>query len=253
MSLKKILILAAVSILCVVVIDSCFNKTESGAHPYVRPLEIVKLSDAEYLHISYLKDGRGGYIPCNGFVFVDNGEALIFDTPINDTLSNQLIDYITSEINAFVKGVIVNHAHIDASGGLKAFESRNIPSYASQRTADKLANESVVITKPFDTLQRVQVGTAFVYNHFMGEGHTTDNIVSYIPKTNTLVGGCMVKSIDALHGNIKEANLEAWPQTVAKIKATFTEVKKIIPGHGGVGDAALLDYTIAMFSSPIEE
>lgn len=245
--------LAVLSVLSVVVIDSCFNRKGNKAQPYVRPLEIVKLSDTEFLHISYLKDGNGGYIPCNGFIFADNGEALIFDTPINDTLSNQLVDYIKNELKASVKGVIVNHSHIDASGGLKAFKSQNIPSYASQRTADKLANKSLVITNPFDTLQQVQVGTTMVYNHFMGEGHTTDNIVSYIPKTNTLVGGCMVKSIDALKGNIKEANLDAWPQTIAKIKATFTEAEKVIPGHGGVGDTSLLDYTIAMFSSPIED
>lgn len=252
MSLKKILILAVFSVLSVVVIDSCFNRKDNKAQPYVRPLEIVKLSDAEFLHISYLKDGNGGYIPCNGFVFIDNGEALIFDTPINDSLSNQLVDYISNELKASIKGVIVNHSHIDASGGLRAFESLNIPSYASQRTANRLANEALVITKPFDTLQQVKVGTTIVYNHFMGEGHTTDNIVSYIPKTNTLVGGCMVKSIGALQGNIKEANLDAWPQTIAKIKATFTDVEKVIPGHGGVGDRSLLDYTIAMFSSPTE-
>ncbi len=253
MSLKKILILAAFSVLSVVVIDSCFNRKGSQADPYLRSLEIVKLSDSEFLHISYLKDGNGGYIPCNGFVFVDSGEALIFDTPINDTLSNQLVDYITNELKASVKGVIVNHSHIDASGGLKAFENRNIPSYASQRTADELANKSVVITKPFDTLQQVQVGTTIVYNHFIGEAHTRDNIVSYIPNTNTLVGGCMIKSVGALKGNIKDANLDEWPETIAKIKATFKDVEKVVPGHGGVGDTLLLDYTIKTFSSTIND
>jgi metallo-beta-lactamase class B len=59
----------------------------------------------------------------------------------------------------------------------------------------------------------------------------------------------MIKSQGATKGNIKEANLAEWSETVTKIRDSFPEVMTVIPGHGGIGDKASLNYTISLFSS----
>lgn len=247
MTFKRIIVIAAICGICILFLDSFIDRTINDPEPYERPLEIVKLSDNDYMHISYLKDAKGGYIGCNGYIFIDNNEALIFDTPITDSLSHQLINYIQEKLKAKVKGVVVNHSHSDASGGLRAFNDREISSYASSKTARLLAQDSLYISHPFETKQEIIVGNETVTASFFGEAHTRDNILSYIPKSNTIVGGCMVKSLNAPRGNINDANLGAWSQTVSIIKKTYPDVEMVVPGHGGYGDTALLDYTVALF------
>ena len=44
-------------------------------------LEIIKVSDQVYQHISFLDIPDYGKFPCNGLIFYDGGEAVIFDTP----------------------------------------------------------------------------------------------------------------------------------------------------------------------------
>lgn len=238
-----VLFISLASTLC----TSCIDRDKYAPKPYVRALEIVKISDSEFMHISYLKDGNGGYIGCNGYVYIENGEALIFDTPINDTLGNQLINYIEEDLKARVKGIVVTHAHTDAAGALKAFHKRAIPSYGSTRTASILAKDSLYISNPFEITQEIRIGNTGVENRFFGEGHTADNIVSYIPKVKTLVGGCIIKPKGGLKGNIKDANLTSWSQTVRAIKEAYPEVETVVPGHGRMGGTELLDYTISLF------
>ena len=235
-------------VLLMSVYNACINRDKYAPKPYVRALEIVKLSDSDYMHISYVKDSNGGYIPCNGYIFINNNEALIFDTAINDSLSTQLINFVQDHLGATVKGVVVNHAHKDAAGGLKAFAIKKIPSYASQKTAALLAQDSLYITHPFTNTQEIVVGKEKVENSYKGEAHAPGNIISYIPSSHTIVGGCMVKCIDGIKGNISEANLNTWSQTIQTIKDTYPDVQRVIPGHGGYGDVALLDYTIALFA-----
>ncbi len=248
MILKRILIIALISLGLVLLIDTCVDRSINDPAPYLRALEIVKLSNEDYMHISYKEDGKGGYYPCNGYIFIDNNEALIFDTPITDSLSYQLIDYVNTILKAEIKGVVVNQANAGSPEGMMAFTNRNIDSYASYKTAKLLAKDSVYITYPFKDKQEISVGNVTVENRFLGEAFAIDNIVSYIPSTKTVIGGCMIKSLRATRGNIKNANLNTWAVTVAAVKEVYPEAEIVIPGHGAYGDTALLDYTISMFS-----
>lgn len=247
MSIERI-IYGVLAILLFTVFNACIDRHKYDPKPYVRALEIVKLSDSDYMHVSYLKDGNGGYIPCNGYIYIDHQEALIFDTAINDSLSDQLITYVQDELKSIIKGVVINHSHSDAAGGLKAFQAKNIPSYASQKTADILAKDSLFITNPFALKQEITVGMEKVENGFYGEAHTPGNIVSYISSSQTIVGGCMVKAIDGVKGNLNDANLATWSQTIENIQDAYPEIKRVVPGHGIYGDSTLLDYTSSLFA-----
>ena len=237
-------------VLCVfaVGVSSCAERVKFDPDTYVRPLEIVKLSENNYQYISYLKLKQSSYYPCNGYVYVSDGEAIVFDTPVDETSASQLISFLQEEVNVAIKGVVVNHFHKDAAGGLEAFAKANIPSYASSKTAEILRKDGVEITHPFETKQELKVGSTVVENTYFGPAHTQDNIVSYIPDVHLLYGGCMIKSLQGVKGNLKDADVQQWPKTVSKIKEAYPNVQVVIPGHGCKGGASLLDYTIQLFS-----
>ena len=227
--------------------SGCHEKEPYIPKVYTKPLEVVKLSDHSYMHISSIKTKEGNFIACNGYIYADQGEAVIFDTPLNDSISQQLIDFVRDDLKMTIKGVVVNHSHSDAAGGLRAFTKANIPSYASIQTADLLKQESLNISHPFKDRQTIQMKGGTIENIYVGEAHASDNIVSYIPKERLLFGGCMIKPQGGERGNLEDANLETWSATVATVKDYFPEVKIVIPGHGLNGDATLLDYTIELF------
>ena len=99
-------------------------------------LKIQALTPKALVHVTYLNTNQWGRVPCNGMIYYNKGEAIVFDTPPNDSVSLQLIDWIETKLKAKVKAIVVNHFHGDCLGGLNAFHQRGIPSYANQLTID---------------------------------------------------------------------------------------------------------------------
>jgi metallo-beta-lactamase class B len=96
---------------------------------------------------------------------------------------------------------------------------------------------------------KMKFGGKRIFSRYFGEAHTSDNIVTWLPDEGLLFGGCMIKAAGGGKGNLDDANVKEWSNTVSKIKAEFGDRAKIVvPGHGDVGGAELLDYTIDMFS-----
>ncbi len=88
---------------------------------------------------------------------------------------------------------------------------------------------------------------------FIGEGHTEDSICVYLPMQKILFGGCSVKSLRSRGlGNIADANIDEWPDTIREMKRRFPEVEVIIPGHGLEGNVSLLDHTLSLFKNNVE-
>jgi len=54
----------------------------------------------------------------------------------------------------------------------------------------------------------------------------------------------MIKSLKSEEGNLADASIKKWSQTVLKIKTTFSKVEVVVPGHREVAGTAFLDYTI---------
>lgn len=217
-------------------------------------LKIKKLTTNTYIHTSYLNTKNYKNIPCNGLIFAKNGEAIVFDTPTTDSVSNELITWIENTLSSKVKAVVPGHFHVDCLGGLNAFHQKGITSYANALTlalAD--SNQKVIPRQAIQGEKKLSIGGEEIICKFFGGGHTFDNIVSYIPTEKTLFGGCLIKSLKSGRGNIEDADIEAWPKTVAKIKDTFPDVQYIVPGHGSAGNTELLDFTIELFNSKADE
>lgn len=223
------------------------QRTFTGSH-----LEIVPLTSKTYIHHSTLYSETFGKVSCNGLVYIDRHEALILDCPVNDTATRELIRWIEEDTRSRITGVVVNHFHDDCLGTLDLFHQKGIESWANKTTlllARKTGvPENKIPRHAFDKSFSLKNGKGRVINTFFGEGHTRDNIVSYIPGEQVLFGGCLIKALQASKGNLADANTAAWSETTARVKAAYPEVKYVIPGHGDSGDSRLLDYTIALFS-----
>ncbi len=246
--LKVLLVIAGVT-----VVTGSHAKKKTPKQPEIvyqsKSLVVSRLSAHAYLHTSYLQTQDYGNVPCNGLIVTDGGETIIFDTPTNDSASEELITWIRQKLHDQVKAVIPTHFHNDCLGGLQAFHNHNIPSYAYVRTIELAkTNHYVVPVNSFSDSLVLKAGKLPVTARFFGEGHTRDNVVGYFPADHVMFGGCLVKELDATKGYLGDANVNAWSGTVEKVRKQYPDVKIVIPGHGDCGDKALLDYTIRLFA-----
>ncbi len=183
-------------------------------------------------------------------IVVNAGEAIVFDSPVNNESAGELIDFLIKKRRYTIKAVIPTHFHEDCVGGLEAFNERGVPAYASNTTLLLLKNKGRQFSRPihgFDDSLTLTVGDKKVYAKYFGEGHTKDNIVGYFPAAHTVFGGCLIKETGAGKGFLDDANINAWPQTVDKLKQAWPNISTVIPGHGNSGGIELLDYTIQLF------
>lgn len=211
-------------------------------------LQVYQISPHTFVHVSYLNTNDFGKVACNGMIVMNAGEAMVFDTPANDEASLEMIDWLQKEREVKVKGVVATHFHWDCLGGLNVFHAKGIPSYASDKTIELVKSAGYPIPENgFKKTIDLKVGNLTVINQFLGEGHTKDNFVAYVPSDKVLFGGCMIKEIGAGNGNLEDANIAAWSATVRKVKSTFSDAIFVIPGHGKIGGTELLDYTEEMF------
>lgn len=212
-------------------------------------LKITAVSENSFIHTSYLVIPGYGTFPSNGLVYLNNHEAVIFDTPIDSKTSLELVKWVVEVKKCDVTAIIINHFHDDCLGGLDAFHTLGIPSFSHTETILLAVKEGTIVPQiGFKDSMELDVGHGKVINRFFGAAHTTDNIVSYIPDEELLFGGCMIKSINAKKGNLADADVTEWSHTVSKIKATYPELRIVVPGHGDPGGNELLDYTMALFS-----
>ncbi|MFN3996985.1 hypothetical protein [Algoriphagus sp.] len=131
---------------------------------------------------------------------------------------------------------------------MKEFQAKGVPSYGSHKTiALAKAAGDPVPENGFDEELILGVGDLKVISKFFGEGHTRDNVVTYVPSDQVLFGGCLIKELGASFGYLGNANTATWSETVRKVKSNFSDVRTVIPGHGKIGNVELLDYTIRMF------
>ena len=213
-------------------------------------LVVIQIAPNAYQHISYLQTNDFGNVPCNGLVVCNNKEAIIFDTPTNDSSSNQLIQWVQSTLKSKIIAIVPTHFHNDCLGGLNAFDEHAIPSYANAKTIDLAKAYGFVIpTNHFNDSLILKVGNEIVQLKYFGEGHTMDNVVAYFPSEQVLFGGCLIKELGASKGYLGDANVKTWSNTVSKIKNAYPKLKIVVPGHGAFGDQALLDYTIQLFNT----
>ena len=213
-----------------------------------KDLELIKLNNEIYIHVSYANIPQYGRVGANGLLVIDKKEALIMDTPWNDELTYQLFDWVKKNYNIDIKYVIINHFHDDNMGGLAATHKRGAVSYSLDITKDILKKSNKVLPmKTFSNELKLKLQNINLIAVYPGAGHTVDNIVIWLPDYKILFGGCLIKSMGSINlGNLEDAVVKEWPKTVEKVLNKYKQAVIVVPGHGQYGGTELLKHTLEL-------
>ncbi len=205
-------------------------------------LVLYKLSEHCYEHTQ-----KGN----NGLVYINNGEAVIVSTPDSDINTQNLIDWVQNKQQAKIIAYVIDRWHPDAMQGLDIVKKNDIQSYAYELTRQIAKDKGLPVPDiGFNPKKEIKVGDEIVVCHFLGEAHTSDGIVVWIPNDKVLFGGNEIRNYNGWIGNIGDANLDKWSQTAKNIKREYGSAKVVVPGHGKYGGPELIDYTINLFDLP---
>lgn len=209
-------------------------------------LQLQRLSEDLYVHISWFELETYGRFSSNGMVYLQQGKALIVDSPMETGLLEPLTRFIEDSLGAQVAVAVPGHFHDDCLNGLPYFHSKGAVSISGKKTQDICReNDLVVPQRSFRRKKQLKFGDSKVVLRYFGGGHAPDNIVVWFPEEQVLFGGCMIRALEAGGlGNTGDAIMEEWGPTVVKIQKAFPAVKTVIPGHGLIGDRKLLQHTI---------
>ncbi len=203
-------------------------------------LVLYKLSEHCYEHTQ-----KGN----NGLVYINKQKAVIVSTPDSDTETQNLIDWVRNEQQAKIVAYVIDRWHPDAMQGLDIVKTNDIKSYAYELTRQIAKEKGLPIPEiGFNPKKEIKVGDEKIVCHFLGEAHTPDGIVVWIPSEKILFGGNEIRNYNGWIGNIGDANLDKWSETAKNIKREYGSAKIVIPGHGKYGGSELIDYTIDLFN-----
>ena len=211
-------------------------------------LELLKISENSYIHISYHDLENAPHFPANGLIYINNGKAIIIDTPWTDELTKTLTKWLKDSLEVIVEGVIVTHWHVDCMGGLNEIHAAGIKSFSHKLTREIAILKKLPVPKlEFQDSLVLRLDEKKIICKYLGAGHTIDNIVVWIPAEKILFGGCMLKALGWKGlGFTGDADLDEWPKTLNKLLIEFPESRIVIPGHGEYGDLSLIYHTIKL-------
>lgn len=210
-------------------------------------LKIQKLTDSVYLHTSYKVVDGFGLVDSNGLLVLVGNDAYIIDTPWSAEDTEKLLAWIKGR-GLIAKGSVSTHFHDDRTAGIAALNDNSIPTYASSLTNDLLEKAGKAqASNTFDNSRSFWLVKDEIEVFYPGPGHSEDNVVVWLPKHATLLGGCFVRAAESSGlGNVSDAFISQWPRSAEKLQAKYPDARLVIPGHGQVADASLLEHTRAL-------
>jgi glyoxylase-like metal-dependent hydrolase (beta-lactamase superfamily II) len=227
--------------LCLVLAISAFGQKPASK------LEISPLTENFYVYTTY-NYFQGNQIPANGLYFLTDRGAVIIDSPWDTTQFQPLLDSIKIKHNKAVVMCIATHFHEDRTGGLEYYTNKGIKTYTTRQT-DKLSKKKGMKRAEFlmenDTTFTVGQFTFQVF--YPGPGHAPDNIVIWFKNEKILYGGCLIKSTaDRTLGNLGDANIKEYANTLKNVQRNCKNPEYIIPGHNDWTNNESLAHTLRM-------
>jgi metallo-beta-lactamase class B len=232
-------------IICGLIQFNGFSQIDYKRIHISKDIELIKLSENAYVHVSYTDIPKYGRFPSNGLIFINNSEGFLFDTPMTDSLTMNLVTWLNDSMRLKIVGFVPNNWHADCMGGLQFLRKQKIESYANQMTIDIAQSKNLPTPNHgFKDSLQLLLGDKLINCYYFGAAHTVDNIVVWIPSEQILFAGCMVKSANSKDlGNTADGDLIAYPKTIDKLITKFPKAKIVIPGHGQFGGFDLIKHT----------
>lgn len=203
-------------------------------------IDVNKIEDGIYLYRSWF-DYQGQKASANGIIADAGDSVIIIDTPWDDDQTIQLLDWIERELKKPVALVVITHAHQDRIGGIDVIYERGLRSVGSHLTeAYAIRRGFKAPSEKFEKEINFTIGSLKAEVFYPGPGHTVDNTVVYLSPSGLLHGGCFLKSAEATSlGNIADADLDSWPESIKRLQERYPNAKTIIPGHGSYNPGAI--------------
>jgi len=232
------------------IVFSTLLMAQNGLIKLSEDLEIKKISDNIFLHISYYDLENYKNIPANGLIVRENDKVFIIDTPWTNDETKLLLTWLEDSLKVLIEGVIVTHWHKDCMGGLEEIQKQKIRSYAYQKTIDIAPTENKPIPDiGFRDSLKLHLDGRELTCIYLGAGHTVDNCLVWIPREKILFAGCPVKALGWKSlGYTGDADLNAWSATLQKMLIAFPDCQAIVPGHGDIGGQDLIHHTLDLLS-----
>ena len=216
------------------------------------PVTLSKIAEGVWVHTTnYTLPGQSP-IPVNGLVVVDGEDVILIDGAWGELATLSLLEKIKKETGKAVTKMIVTHHHMDRTAGVDVAEWQGIQIFTHPDTPSLAAesgfpvpNTSVAALK--NSGARTKVGS--VELAYPGHGHSSDNLIAYIPSAEILYGGCAVRGAGSKTlGNQVHADLEKWAISLNWMKTTYPKAKIVVPGHGKGANLSLIDATLALIT-----
>jgi glyoxylase-like metal-dependent hydrolase (beta-lactamase superfamily II) len=202
-------------------------------------LEIIKLTENSFVHTSENS---------NGLIYINNRQAIIVSTPPSDSATISLINWVQDSLKAKIVGFVIDSWHPDNMEGLDVVHKMGIKSYANEITIKIAKQKALPVPQVgFTDKLEILVGKNKAICRYFGPAHTVDGIMVWLPSEKVLFGNNGVRNFNGWIGNVGDAVIAKWSETISKAKAEFRDVKFVVPGHGDFGGPELLDYTINLY------
>ncbi len=217
-------------------------------------LKISQIDDNFFVYTTYNAYG-GSLYPSNSMYAVTSEGIVMIDTPWDTTQFQPLLDSIEKRHHKKVVLCIATHHHEDRTGGLAFLRAKGIKTFSSKQTLElcKLKNKrSAQFSFQKDTT--FTVGEYTFQSFYPGEGHTSDNIMIWVPLAKILYGGCFIKSHETNDlGNIADANIPAWEGSLKKSIKRFPKLNYVIPGHLDWNDTNAIAHTLYLVKNHLKK
>ena len=220
--------------------------------------------------VSFSEIGPGLYAytaegdPNSGIIVGDDG-CIVVDAQATPAMARDVVSRVAQVTDKPIKYVVLSHYHAvrvlgasayDAQGIVASDETYRLIQERGQQDWDseygrfpRLFRDAESIpgltwpTLTFDTAMTVFLGKRRVDIMAIGAGHTSGDIVAFVPDAQVMFSGDLVEYHSACYCG--DAHLREWPQTLDAIR-TF-DPRALVPGRGDalVGQATVRE-AIAM-------
>jgi glyoxylase-like metal-dependent hydrolase (beta-lactamase superfamily II) len=212
-------------------------------------LTVRQIHPDVWVHISRQALAGGVLFPANGLLVRDGDGLIMVDTAWGEELTELLLDWVDAELGLPVTGAVATHFHADSLGGSPVLAARGIPIYSSALTRELAREQGIPLPEAladFETGQSLRHGSLEIF--YPGRAHSHDNLMVWIEQAGVLFGSCAMRSPEYRGaGNVADADVEEWPQSMRRVLERYGHASTVVPGHGQPGDASLIRHTISVF------
>jgi cyclase len=191
----------------------------------------------------------------SGFIVTEEG-VVVIDTQGPADLALLLKNKIRKVTNKPILYIINTHFHGDHSFGNQHFKEakaiiahRNARKELIEKKEEHIKNfarffgeersKDIVLTLPtiiFEKYMSIYVGGVKLELFYLGRGHTSGDIVIYLPEKKVLFGGDLIYQRRLPWVN--DGDTFDWIDTLNRLEPLEADV--VVPGHGGIGGKELL-------------